>query len=295
MAGAHWLKQSPSTAYAIQPYFVVCKLQNLVTSHHTLLWFESYLTNRQQFTRVATSLSEPLTITHGVPQGSILGPTFFSLYMNDLPEVIKFSNIESYIDGTNVYFLFASKDTDSCLRQVTEDLQHVQKSGVAPTIFWLILTEPSLSCLGWGKLSPSCPVTSPYLSLVKIVPVTSAKDLGVTLDANLTFNDHIASLTSLASSLLSKLVQINRVQHLFSRDALYIILNSLVFSKLFYCSAVWSGTSKENIHKLQLMQNFAGRILNTKRFDHITPVLHELGWFTIWQIATALTWCNHDL
>ena len=107
-------------------YFVVCKLQNLVTSHKTRLWFESYLTNRQQFTRVATSLSEPLTITHGVPQGSILSPTFLSLYMNDLPEVIKFSNTESYIDGTKVYFSFASKDTDSCLRQVAEDLQHVQ-------------------------------------------------------------------------------------------------------------------------------------------------------------------------
>ena len=116
-------------------YFIVCKLQNLVTSHKTRLWFESYLTNRQQFTRVATSLSEPLTITHGVPQGSILSPTFLSLYMNDLPEVIKFSNTESYIDGTKVYFSFASKDTDSCLRQVAEDLQHVQKSGVAPTIF----------------------------------------------------------------------------------------------------------------------------------------------------------------
>ena len=96
----------------------------------------------------------------------------------------------------------------------------------------------------------------------------------------LTFNGHIASLTS---SLLPTFVPINGVRHLFAKDVLYmyIIQNSLVFSKLFYCSTVQSGTSKENIHKLQLMQNFAGRILcNTQKFDHITPVLHELVWLT---------------
>ena len=66
---------------------------------------------------------------------------------------------------------------------------------------------------------------------------------------------------------------------MFSKDVLYIILNSLVFSKLFYCLTVWSGTSKENIHKLKLVQSFPGRI-HTKKFDQITPVLHELGLLT---------------
>ena len=130
-----------------------------------------------------------------------------------------------------------------------------------------------------GQLISKLPsnITVPFLGQDLVpVPSTFVKDLGVTLDSNLTFNGHIASLTS---SLLSTLVQINRVQHLFSKDALYIILNSL---QLFYCSTVWSETAKKNIHKLQLMQTFAGRILTTtKKFDHITPVLHELGWLTI--------------
>ena len=192
-------------------------------------------------------------------------------------------------DGTKIYFSFASKDIDSCLRQVAKDLQHVVEWCRAN---YLLINPDKTKFVLFGvrQLIPKLPsnITVPFLGQ-DLVPVTSAKDLGVTLDANLTFNDHIASLTSLASSLLSKLVQINRVRHLFSKDVLDINLKSPVFSKLFYCSTVWSGTSKENIHKLQLMQNFAGCILNTKRFDHITPVLHELGWFTIWRIATALT------
>ena len=75
------------------------------------------------------------------------------------------------------------------------------------------------------------------------------------------------------------LCQISRVRHLFTKPVLLTILNSLMFSKLFYCSTVWAGTSKQNLQKLQLVQNFAARVLtDTKKFDHISPVLWELGW-----------------
>ena len=109
-----------------------------------------------------------------------------------------------------------------------------------------------------------------------LVPVSSVKDLGIVLDSHLTFNEHVTCLTS---SLLSTLCQISRVRYLFSRPVLLMILNSLVFSKLFYCSTVWAGIFKQNLQKLQLVQNFAARIVtNTNKFDHITPVLRELQW-----------------
>ena len=58
-----------------------------------------------------------------------------------------------------------------------------------------------------------------------------------------------------------------------------------MFSKLFYCSALWAGTYKQNIHKLQLIQNFAARILtDTGKYDHITPALKALGWLTIEEL-----------
>ena len=121
-----------SKAFDSLCYFKTTK--NLNTSNKAILWFESYLTNRQQSTRVATSMSEPLTITHGIPQGSILGLTLFSLCMNDLPKVIKFSNIKSCVDDTKIYLSFTSKDIDSCLRQVAEDLNTFQ-SGITLTTF----------------------------------------------------------------------------------------------------------------------------------------------------------------
>ena len=95
----------------------------------------------------------------------------------------------------------------------------------------------------------------------ELVPKPYVTDFGILLDSNLSFNEHTASLVS---TLLGTLCRINKIKHLFSRSALLIILNSLVFSKLFYCSTVWADTSKQNIVKLQLLQNFVARILTNK-------------------------------
>ena len=117
-----------------------------------------------------------------------------------------------------------------------------------------------------------------HLSLLgkDLIPVPTVKDLGVTFDKNLTFNDHIAKTVS---SCMSTLGLINRVKHVFKKELLVMIINALVFSKLYYCSSVWSNTTGTNIKKLQCVQNFAARIIsNTKKYDHITPVLKSLKW-----------------
>ena len=105
----------------------------------------------------------------------------------------------------------------------------------------------------------------------ELTPVSTVKDLGITLDSYFNFNDHVNKSTS---SLLSMVCQISRVRHLFTKSVLSTILNSLSLSKLFYYSTVWGRTSKQNLQKLKLLQNFAARVLtDTKKFDHISPVL----------------------
>ena len=115
----------------------------------------------------------------------------------------------------------------------------------------------------------------------ELLPTNSVKDLGVIFDATLSFDCHITAFTA---SNISKLAQINRAKHAFNPNLLVIIINMLVFSKLFYCSTVWSNTSDRNIRKLQHVQNFAARIISgTRKFDHITPALLDLRWLPVRQ------------
>ena len=113
----------------------------------------------------------------------------------------------------------------------------------------------------------------------EITPVSSAKDLGVILDNNLTYDQHLQRLTS---ACMTKLCQINRVKNSFDGNTLCTIISALVLSKLFYCSTVWSNTTATNIKKLQAVQNFVCRIITkTKKFEYITPALHEIKWLPV--------------
>ena len=114
----------------------------------------------------------------------------------------------------------------------------------------------------------------------EITPVSSTKDLGIILDNNLTYDQHIHQITS--SSCKAKLCQIKRVKNSFDGNTLRTIISALVLSKLFYCSTVWSNTTAANIKKLQAVQNFASRIITKpQKFEHITPALREIKWLPV--------------
>ena len=83
---------------------------------------------------------------------------------------------------------------------------------------------------------------------------------------------------------MSRLGQVNGVKHVLDKDTLTIVVNWLVFSKLFYCSHVWSNTTESNLDKVKKVQNFACHIISVlKKFDHITPVLRVMQWLPIRQ------------
>lgn len=163
---------------SISHEILLFKLRNLGPSNQSLEWFKTFLTNRKQFTRLGTSRSEELTTTYGVPQGSILGPMLFGLYMKDLPFAVKFCSVEFYVDNTKIYLSFPSKDTNSKMK---ED-RHI--AGWCCSNQLLINPSKTKLTLFGTRQRPSRvkDVTIPFLSQ-DLIPVSSVKDLGIIPDS----------------------------------------------------------------------------------------------------------------
>jgi hypothetical protein len=101
----------------------------------------------------------------------------------------------------------------------------------------------------------------------------------------LSYDEHT---TMLVSTWMSKLCQIYRVKDCFNMDTLKIIIEPLVLSKSFSCSSVWANTSESNITKLQLIENFAAKIITgARKFDHITP-----HWHLNTTLSSSQLWCT---
>ncbi|CAB3979720.1 Hypothetical predicted protein [Paramuricea clavata] len=259
--------------------FLLTKLSNVGASPSVVKWFESYLTGRTQSVRIGSTVSTPLPVSYGVPQGAILSPLLFSIYTNDLPSSVHHSKLESYVDDSKILLSFTVANVDCLKQQLEEDLYLIANScsenelliNPGKTKYMLIGTRQNLQQL-------PVDMTINFLNET-ITPVSFAKDLGMTIDSYLTYDQHI---TNLISSCMNSLCQINRVKKCFDKEALTLIVSALVMNKMVYCSTVWSNTSSTNIKKLQLVQNFACRIItNIGKFDHISPGLRELNWLPV--------------
>ena len=262
---------------SIRNDILLSKLQNLDFSQGTLDWFQSYLSNRQQCVQIGDAVSKVLPLEFGVPQGSILGPVLFTIYVNDLLSVPKHCLSASYVDDCKLYLSFSPAELTTSIYALNEDLTCMRISQWCCKNSLLINPDKTkVLAVGVPQLLQKLSSFSVTLFDKELTPVPVVKDLGVLLDTRLSYNEHIIKTVS---NCLFKLKQINRIKHLLNRKTLLLVINSFVFSKLQYCSTVWSNTSNSNIDNLQKVQNFAGRIiLGLRKYDHISDGLRSLKW-----------------
>ena len=230
---------------------------------------KSYLEKRKQFVSIANFNSSDLVIEYGVPQGSILGPLLFLIYINDLPSCLQ-SLPRFFADDTAL--LITGK--------TLKDIQFQANLELSNVLQWMNANSLILNAAKSEAL-----VVSPYVRKSE-PPVTfeigkdffqssiSAKYLGVTIDNHLSFNQHI---TLLENKIARSVGVISKLRFYLPQSSLVILYFSLVHTHLLYALPVWASTYNTYLSKLKRLQNKAVRIISrTSIKDRITPNYHRL-------------------
>ena len=231
---------------------LLSKLKNILP-HNLILWIKDYLSDRYSSVRINSIESQKFLVPSGVPQGSHLGPLLFLLFVNDVSQVIKHSNILLFADDIKL-FLEISTSQD-CLKLQT-DLNNL--------IDWC---KTNLFLLNFDKcflitFSKRDEFISHIYMLNNPTPcirVTTIKDLGIIFDAKLTFQEQITHVVSRANQIWGFIVR-NTKDFRNPYTTKYLFL-SLVKSVIMYGSTIWKPNLKINIARLERVQHKALRHL----------------------------------
>ena len=181
---------------------LINKLKSYKIEGPILNWIISFLSNRKQFVKINNSVSHKLDVISGVPQGSVLGPTLFIYFINDLPEVIEKSKVKVFADDTKVY-------NGVCNNVDVESLQNSIDEMYLWTQQWLLkFNKEKCKVLHLGKNNPK----NKYFigtnnERIELEETELEKDLGIFIDPNLDFKKHIKNITRKASFLSYKILK----------------------------------------------------------------------------------------
>ena len=240
-------------------------------------FFRQYLCNRTQSVRVGDRVSSKLNVNFGVPQGSILGPILFTMYVNDLGTQVNDCLLVQYADDTQFILSDSVENLPILIRKTEETLSRIKRyfnrNG-------LLLNMNKTQCMFIGSrtlLSRIPNETVIQAGDTCIHPCDSLKNLGVFFDKHMLFDTHITEMTKKAFGVL---MFINRIKDLFSSKARKIVIQTLVLSIMNYGMMVWGTTNKSQLKRVQKLYNFSAKVAvgGRSRYDHASPILDELNW-----------------
>jgi hypothetical protein len=249
-----------SKAFDCLPHsLIVAELQAYGASPTATELLANYLTNRKQRVKVGGTVSDWNEILKGIPQGSILGPIAFNIFMNDVFCAIKDGILFNYADDNTV--VVQSKTKAGVLDKISQNSNHL--------ITWCTVNQMEANASKFQVMIAN--ESSPIKIDIQNTTIHSephVKLLGVHLDNKLNFNQHISHITKSASRQLNCLKRIARFLDTPTKLLLY---KSFVLSNFNYCPAVWHACGAENTRKLEKVQLRALRfVFNDYTNDYAT-------------------------
>lgn len=227
-----------------------------------LKWIKHFLDNRSQTVKINTSTSNVLSVSSGVIQGSVLGPTLFNIFINDIDLSLKYCSILKYADDLRIY-LSSPKNPDA-----TADLQMKIQHDINKISDWANASGMTLNInkcfhVTFGQYLNNIPRS--YSINGDIIPnIMTFDDLGMTVGTPLSFNNHIDRAVSKA---FNKLGLINKVFQNKSRKSIARLYKAYIRPTLEYSSVVWNPHTIGNTTKLERVQ---------RRMCRMIPSIHDL-------------------
>ena len=255
---------------------LIRKLELYGVDRKTIGWFRSYLSNRKQHTYVNGRLSNCLPLVCGVPQGSVLGPLLFLVYINDLPNCFLSSTVKMFADDTSL--TACAKDPVELESTLNDDLKVIYN--------WLKVNKLTLNVNKTKYIILSNHYRLNNLSHefeLKVEHQTLKQEqcyryLGLNIDETLSWG---AQVEYIKEKISAGIAVLKRTRTLVPRKTLLLMYNALVQPYFDYCNEVWGCLNKCLSEKLQKLQNRAAKVITATENDFDTrseDVLDELGW-----------------
>jgi hypothetical protein len=255
------------------------KLKHIGFSDSTLKWFQNYFTDRSQKVILNNHLSSSCKLSVGVPQGSILGPTMFLIYINDLCQCLKLLKPILYADDTNLFH--ESKNLTADVSKINEDLTALDQ-WCKHNRLTINLEKTTYIIIKNQQNSFQMPPNLIKINNVTLKGTDEIKFLGVIIDKHLSFKSHISYIEKNIRPYIGLLY---RYSLILPRPILKLIYDAYINSKINYCVEVYGTASKTALKNLHILQKRAVRsISNAPSQAHSDPLFTKLNILHIYNL-----------